>query len=208
MKQQKSELDSDEPLPAGPARALYGRGLRYLMLLLLAGGCLVLSCENDLERIQKITSLDRMPDASGEKYEILYSDSFRVKVRILAPEIERYARVEDPYIEFPKGLTAYFYDDSLNIEAYIKAKHVIYRENERLWEARNNVEGQNLRNHNRLNTEHMFWDEESRMIYSNTQSRIVNEDGTFYGEEGFEAKQDLSWYRLKKSKGVVKINDE
>lgn len=206
MKQRKSELDSDEPLPADLVSVSNGRRLLYLILI--AGNCLILSCENDLERIQKITSLDHMPDASGEKYEILYSDSFRVKVRILAPEIERYARVEDPYIEFPKGLTAYFYDDSLNIEAYIKAKHVIYKENQRLWEARNNVEGQNLRNHNRLNTEHMFWDEERRIIYSNTQSRIVNEDGTFYGEEGFEAKQDLSWYRLKKSKGVVKINDE
>jgi LPS export ABC transporter protein LptC len=206
MKQRQSELDSDEPLPAVPARVLSGRLL--LILLLLAAGYLFFSCENDLERIQKITSLDHFPDAAGQKYEILYSDSFRVKVRILAPEIERYARVDDPYIEFPQGLTAYFYDDSLNIEAYIKAKHVVYKENERLWEAKNNVEGQNLKNKNQLNTEHMFWDEQRRMIYSHTQSRIVNEDGTFYGEKGFEARQDLSWYRLKKSKGVVKLKDE
>ena len=206
MKQRKSEPDSDEPLPDIPARVMRGR--HFLYLLLLSGGFLIFSCENDLERIQKITSLDRLPDASGQRYEILYSDSFRVKVRILAPEIERYARVEDPYIEFPQGMTAYFYDDSLNIEAYIKAKHVTYKEKERIWEARNNVEGQNLKNKNQLNTEHMFWDEESGMIYSNTQSRIVNEDGTFYGEKGFEAKQDLSWYRLRKSKGVVKLKDE
>jgi LPS export ABC transporter protein LptC len=206
MKQQKSELESDEPLPALPVRALSWRFLK--ILILLAGGSLFFSCENDLEKIQTITSLDQMPDAEGQKYEILYSDSFRVKVRILAPEIERYARLEEPYIEFPKGLTAYFYDDSLNIEAYIKAKHVIYREKERLWEAKNNVEGQNLKNKNQLNTEHMFWDEQRKRIYSDTQSRIVNEDGTFYGENGFEAKQDLSWYRLKKSKGVVKFKDE
>lgn len=206
MKRQKSELDSEEPLPASPARVLSGR--RISVFLLLAAGWLIYACENDLERIHKITSLDHFPDAAGHKYEILYSDSFQVKVRILAPEIERYARVEEPYIEFPQGLTAYFYDDSLNIEAYIKAKHVIYRENEHLWEAKNNVEGRNLKNKNQLNTEHMFWDEERKMIYSHTQSRIVNEDGTFYGEEGFEAKQDLSWYRLKKSKGVVKLKDE
>jgi LPS export ABC transporter protein LptC len=206
MKQRKSELESEEPLPAVPAGVLSGR--RILFLLLVTGGFLVFSCENDLERIQKITSLDHMPDAAGQKYEILYSDSFQVKVRILAPKIERYARLEEPYIEFPQGLTAYFYDDSLNIEAYIKAKHAIYREDERLWEAKNNVEGQNLKNRNQLNTEHLFWDEKRKMIYSNTQSRIVNEDGTFYGEKGFEAKQDLSWYRLNKSKGVVNIKDE
>ena len=106
MKQRKSEQDSDEPLLAVQARVLYGRLL--LILLLLTGGYLLFSCENDLERIQKITSLDHFPDAAGQKYEILYSDSFQVRVRILAPEIERYARVEEPYIEFPKGLTAYF----------------------------------------------------------------------------------------------------
>ena len=206
MKQRKSELDSDKPLPAVPARVLSGRLL--FILLLLTGGYLVISCENDLERIQKITSLDHLPDAAGQKYEILYSDSFQVRVRILAPEIERYARGEEPYIEFPQGLTAYFYDDSLTIEAYIKAKHVIFRENERLWEAKNNVEGRNLKNKNQLNTEHMFWDQENKKIYSHTRSRIVNEDGTFYGEKGFEAKQDLSWYRLKKSKGVIEIKDE
>lgn len=206
MKQRKSELESDEPLPAAHAGVVSRR--RLFFLFLLTGGLLIFSCENDLERIQKITSLDHMPDAAGQKYEILYSDSFRVKVRILAPEIERFARLDEPFIEFPQGLTAYFYDDSLEIEAYIKAKYCIYREKERLWEAKNNVEGQNLKNKNQLNTEHLFWDEERKMIYSHTQSRIVNEDGTFYGEKGFEAKQDLTWYRLNKSKGVVKIKDE
>jgi LPS export ABC transporter protein LptC len=207
MKQRKSEPDSEEPLSVVPARVSSGR-IIILFLLLLSAGCLFISCENDLERIQSITSFDQFPDAAGRKYEILYSDSFRVKVRILAPEIERYARVEDPYIEFPKGLTAYFYDDSLEIEAYIKAKHVIYLEKEYLWEAKHNVEGRNLKTGNQLNTEHMFWDERQQLIYSQSQSRIVNEDGTFYGEKGFEARQDLSWYRLKKSKGVVKVKDE
>ena len=113
MKQRKSEQDSDEPLPAVPARVLSGRLL--FIFLLITGVYLVFSCENDLERIQKITSLDHLPDAAGQKYEILYSDSFQVRVRILAPEIERYARGEEPYIEFPQGLTAYFYYDSLSI---------------------------------------------------------------------------------------------
>lgn len=166
------------------------------------------SCENDLEKIRTVTSIDHFPDASGSNYEILYSDSFRVKVRILAPEIERYAQVDEPYINFPKGMTAYFYNDSLKIDAYIKAKHVVYYEKKHLWEARNNVEGRNLANGNQINTEHMFWDEEKNRIYSHTRSRVVNEDGTFYGENGFEARQDLSWYRLLKSKGVVTIKDE
>jgi hypothetical protein len=106
-------------------------------------------------------------------------------------------------------MTAYFYDDSLQIEAYIKANDVVYYEKDRLWEAKNNVEGRNTKNGNQINTEHMFWDERKNLIYSNTGSRIVNPDGTFYGENGFEAKQDLSWYKLKKvGRSVVTLKDE
>ncbi len=207
MKPQKSGHDKEESLPAWRFRISF-RGIQSILLFLLAAGCFFPSCENDLEKIKTITSIDQFPDASGKNYEILYSDSFRVRVRILAPEIERFYRVEEPYIKFPKGMTAYFYDDSLKIEAYIKAKDVVYFEKDYLWEAKNNVEARNLANGNQINTEHMFWDERRHMIYSHTQSRIVNEDGTFYGENGFEARQDLSWYRLKKSRGVVTLKDE
>ena len=167
------------------------------------------SCENNLEKVKAITSLENFPDAAGYEYEILYSDSSRVQVRILAPEIQRYARAEEPYIDFPKGMTAYFYNDSIQIMSIIKAKNVVYFENERLWEAKNDVEARNLENGSQINTEHMFWDEEKKEIYSSTHSRIVNTDGTFYGEEGFVAKQDLSWYRLKGvNNSTVIVKDE
>lgn len=207
MKPQLSEQDKEDPQPECRSGYLLSR-ICWIVALVLFTGIWFTACENDLDKIHTVTSIDHMPDASGSNYEILYSDSFRVQVRILAPEIERYARVEDPYIKFPKGMTAYFYNDSLEIEAYIKAKDVVYFEKENLWEAKNNVEARNLANGNQINTEHLFWDERKHLIYSNTRSRIVNEEGTFYGENGFEARQDLSWYRLKKSKGVVTVKDE
>jgi len=207
MKPPKSDHDKEESQLTWRFEFSFGN-IFNIILFLLVGACIFSSCENDLEKIRTITSIDQIPDASGRQYEILYSDSFRVRVRILAPEIERFARSEEPVIKFPKGMTAYFYDDSLKIEAYIKAKDVVYFEKDYLWEAKNNVEGRNLANGNQLNTEHMFWDEKKHIIYSQTRSRIVNEDGTFYGENGFEAKQDLSWYKLKKSRGVVTLKDE
>ena len=180
----------------------------FIFLAFLAGFVFHISCENDLEKIKSITILEEFPDASGYKYEILYSDSSRVRIRILAPEIQRFARSENPYIDFPLGMTAYFYDDSLEISSIIKAKDVVYFENENLWEAKNDVEARNLENGNQVNTEHMFWDEKKQEIYSHTNSRIVNKDGTFYGEKGFIAKQDLSWYRLIGSRGTVIVRDE
>jgi hypothetical protein len=185
MKQQRS----------GPGKPVIN-GSISLYLFLLAGLVFITACESNLEKVQAIISVKEFPDASGYNYEILYSDSMRVQVRILATEIRSFSRADEPYIEFPQGMTAYFYNDSIEVISYIRAKHVVYYENEALWEAKNDVEAQNYENGNKINTEHMFWDERKKEIYSHTHSRIVNEDGTFYGENGFIAKQDLSWYRL------------
>ncbi len=185
MKQRKSE-------PGKPVH----NGKYLLYLILLSGGIFLYACESNLERVQAIISVNEFPDAAGFTYEILYSDSMRVQVRIMAPEIRSFSRIEEPYIEFPRGMTAYFYNDSVEVMSVIKANHVIYYNNEELWEAKNDVEAENFENGNKINTEHMFWDEKKKEIYSHTHSRIINEDGTFYGENGFIARQDLSWYRL------------
>jgi LPS export ABC transporter protein LptC len=181
---------------------------KHSLIPVMAGLLFLFACENDIEKIKTITSSQRLPELTGQNYEIIHSDSGKVKLRLLAPEIVRYTDVEKPYIEFPQGLTAYFYDDSLRVESVIEAKHAIYYEEEGLWEAKNNVEARNLLNGNQLNTEHLFWDQQKKLIYSHTYSRIVNEDGTFYGEDGFEANQDLTKWKLKGSKGTVKVRNE
>jgi len=177
-------------------------------IFLLAGFLCFTSCENEIEKINSLTGNNTLPEVSGKNFEIIYSDSGRVKVRILAPEINKYSQAEQPYIEFPRGMKAYFYDDSLKIESVIEAGYVKYFEAEKLWEAKNNVEARNLKKGEQLNTEHLFWNQEKKTIYSNTSSRIVTEQGTFYGEKGFESNQDLTKWKLKSSKGTVNVKNE
>ena len=178
------------------------------VILLLVFSLYFYSCENEIEKINSLAGTSIFPEVSGKNVEIIQSDSGKVRVRILAPELYKYDQVEQPYIEFPRGMKAYFYDDSLKIESVIEAGYVKYFEKERLWEAKNNVEARNLKKGEQLNTEHLFWNEQKKTIYSNTNSRIVTEDGTFYGEKGFDANQDLSKWKLKSSKGTVNVKNE
>ena len=166
------------------------------------------SCENDIQKIRSLTSAEVLPEATGENFEMIYSDSALVKVRVEAEEVKQFKNRKRPYIEFPRGMTATFFDDSLKVESIIRANYVIYYNEENLWEAKNDVEARNLKTGEQLNTEHLFWDENKKLIYSNTYSRIVNEDGTFYSQDGFEASQDFSWWQLKGAKGTVNIRDE
>ena len=178
------------------------------LILVIIGLLILLACENDIEKINTIISSQTLPELTGKNYEIIQSDSAQVKLRLLAPEIRKYSSSEKPYLEFPQGMTAYYYDDSLEIESIIRANYAIYYEEENLWEAKNNVVARNLKNGNQLNTEQLFWDQNKRTFYSNSYSRIVNEDGTFYGEKGFQANQDLTKWKLIGSKGIVKVRNE
>ena len=174
----------------------------FLMVVLLAG------CENDIERINLLTSEANRPRIKGTNIQVIYSDSARVKVQIQAPSYQQYTDVERPYMEFPDGMEVYFYDDSMKIESEIRADYTIYYTEESFWHATGNVIARRLDNGDALHTEELFWDEEKEIIYSDTYTRIQNEDGIFYGKRGFESNQNLTNWQLKGTSGTVTVPDE
>ena len=86
------------------------------ILALLSGGC-----ENDIERINMLTDDTEIPTVKGTNIKVIYSDSAKVKVQILAPAYQQFPDVERPYMEFSEGMKVYFYDDSLKMESEITA---------------------------------------------------------------------------------------
>jgi LPS export ABC transporter protein LptC len=168
----------------------------------------VTACENDIAVVKNITNPKIMPDLSGMKSETLYSDSAKLKVRVLAPEFDNYETNASPYTEFPKGIHAYFYGDSGNVVGEMLSDYAIYNKNTDLWEARNNVIAYNPKGE-KLNTEQLFWDVQKKIFYSKKYSKITSPDGSQHiGEGGFEAKQDFSSYKLFGSSGSLMFDKD
>ena len=73
-------------------RKSFHRGVWILVLLagLLAG------CENDIERINMITDESEAPTIQGTNIRVIYSDSAKVKVQVLAPVYKQYPTAERP----------------------------------------------------------------------------------------------------------------
>jgi LPS export ABC transporter protein LptC len=176
--------------------------------MLLAGTFAVHSCKNDIETINALTSELNLPDQSGFDIEIIYTDSGLIQGKIFAPEINKFSRKEEPYIEFPKGLKVVFFDSLERPESTIQAKYALFYEKKQLWEARNQVIAENPADGKKLETEQMFWDQKAERIYSEKFTRLTNSDGIFYGEGGFEARQDLSKWKLKGHSGTVNVRDD
>ncbi|MCF8346513.1 MAG: LPS export ABC transporter periplasmic protein LptC [Bacteroidales bacterium] len=166
------------------------------------------ACENEIEKINLLNTTSEYPDMIGEDIETIYSDSAKVKVKMVAPELRQFNNAEKPYSEFPQGMKVTFFNDSLEIESVIHANYAIYYNDDKLWHATGNVVAENYATGERLDSEELFWDEEKEEIYSDSYTRIVNENGTFYGQKGFRSNQSLTDYTLIGSKGVVNINED
>lgn len=176
--------------------------------ILVFSALLLAACENDIEKINLLNTSGNYPDVKGQDIEVIYSDSARVKVQMFAPELNQYNNAEKPYSEFPQGMKVYFFNDSMETESEIHANYAIYYNDEKLWHATGNVIAENHKTGERLDTEELFWNEEEEEIYSDSYTRIVNENGTFYGQNGFRSNQSLTEYTLIGSKGVVNIQED
>ncbi len=122
-----------------------------------------LACKNDIKEVNALAEREKRPDMTGENLELVYSDSARIKYRVLAPEYIKVNREKEKYEEFPKGIHVLSYDPAGKMIGSIKAaKYAKKLEDEMLWEARNevviiNAEGK------KLETELLYWDMKKRI---------------------------------------------
>ena len=178
--------------------------MRWTVLL----GMVLGSCKNDIETINAMTSGLNIPDVSGFDVEIIFHDSGWMKGRIVAAEANQFERIEEPYTEFPQGLKVYLYDKNENLESYIEANYAIFYQEDELWEVRNKVIGERLVTGEKLETDLLFWNQKEKRVYSDHFTKITNPDGVYYGEDGFEANEDLSQYELFGARGIINVQDD
>jgi len=188
---------------------IFYRSMRYLTNLVLTVIVMLLafSCVNKIEVINAITQESDQPVLAVSNSEMMLSDSGKVKVRLTAVEVNRYLNGNNPYFIFPKGMKVEFFDKDLQVESVITANYSRYDEQKKLWEAKGNVICRSLKKHEELRSEEMFWSQNDGRIYSTKFTRVINADGNFTGEGGFESDQALTSWKLIGSKGTVNMKE-
>ena len=181
---------------------------RYAMVALSVMGSAILlfSCERE-EAEDAAASEETMRTEYSENLSIVESKNGRRSYHFVTPLVEGYSLAREPYREFRKGVKITTYkDDSLStVDAVLTANYAIYYENRKLWEAKGNVvvvksDGKNLY------TQQLFWNQQTKKIYSNVDSKIVQNDGrdVFIGE-GFESDEEFKDWRFRRMKGRMEV---
>ncbi len=165
------------------------------------------SCKSDVEIISEITADSKFPSFIVKELETYYSDSGIVQVKIYAQELIRYEYTEENYDEYPKGIEVEFFDNYMETTATLKSQYAIYYIDEKIWEAKYNVEVNNIAEDESLNTELLYWDLDNERIYSDNFVRIKTQKEILFGR-GFESNQDFSKWRILNPTGTIIIDED
>jgi LPS export ABC transporter protein LptC len=176
------------------------------LFLVLAVSVFLFSCKsNNPEEIKALTEKQDEPSITIEDLETTILDSGRVKYRLITPLLIKYSNAEEPFDDFPKGLFFLSYNKIGQVESQIKCNNARHNTKKKLWELNNNVEAINAKGEI-LNTEQLFWDMGKKIIYTDKHVKITTKTNISNGI-GFESKEDMSNYTIKKYTGTFEIED-
>ncbi len=144
----------------------------------------------------------------SENLSIVNSQNGRRSYHFVTPLMEGYSQAREPYREFRRGVKITTYqDDSLSsVDGVLTANYAIYYEKRRLWEAKGDVVVEKS-DGKKLYTQQLFWNERTKKIYSNVDSKIVQSGGNdvFIGE-GFESDEEFKDWRFRRMKGRMEVD--
>ena len=143
------------------------------------------------------------PLSEAENVEMFYSESEKVKVKMIAAIVYEY---ENGDREFPKGIYLEFYDEFEKLESTLRANEAYFFKKDNTWRGRGNVEVKNVTKKEQLNTEELFWSPKDKKIYTEKFLTIKQEDQVLSGE-GLEAEQDLSRYKITNPTGEFDMKE-
>ena len=170
------------------------------MMLFIAS---LFSCANDMQVIEKFIDEETEPDVVIAQVELLYSDSARLKTKLVTPLVKQFSTAKERRNEFPEGVHVWLYNNAGELEAEITANRARHDIETDIIEANSNVvvtktDGQ------KLETEQLFFDQKKGEVYSYKYTKMTK-DGSYEGSgESFWAKQDFSVYKFSNKSGVGK----
>lgn len=171
-------------------RSVFSTIIRLQSIIVLMGAVMLFSCKNDMEEINRVAGDEILPEMTGTNLEMIYTDSARIKYKVITPEYLKMSEGEEKYEEFPQGLHAISYDTDGKEIGSITCKYAKKLEDEQLWEARNEVVVVNAEG-KKLETELLYWDTQKQIIYSDRYAKLSADGQIIEGNRGFKSDQDL-----------------
>ncbi len=153
------------------------------------------ACSNDIAVVNQIFKNETGPDEISKDIHLYVSQEAVVTHEFKTPLLHTY-QGENPRQECPEGIEIITYTRGKSKVSKLTALYGVNWENKKIMEAKRNVVITNFETGEIIETEHLVWDVDKKLIYSNTQIKQTKTDGSVYIGKRFESDESLSKYTI------------
>ncbi len=179
------------------------RTLNAMIPLALVSG-IFFSCGNDIKEINALIDERDIAVQTVENGTYYFTEEGHLRNKLEAKLLDRFEG-ENPRIEVFDGFTLTVFDSIGGIEAVLSARTGTFWESDGRLVAREEVELVNNEG-SKLNTEELYFVQDSDLVYTNKHVIITSESGTIYGK-GLVSDSRFKKRQIKQVSGTLFIED-
>lgn len=139
---------------------------------------------------------------------LVYKDSGVVTMQLQSPLIEEFTLIDSPYTIMRKGVNIKFWNTDKPDPNYLTADWAKLMDRRKIYEGKGNVEMIN-NDGDTLRTQHIFWDNLNRKIYTQDTVIIKRMDGTInISNHGLMATEDFKKFSLYDNSGIIVFDED
>ena len=159
------------------------------------------SCESDVKEIRNLLEEKNLPIGMAKKIVHVYKDSGRITSKLKSPLLFDFSnRTDHPYNEFPNGIKIITFENKGKDSITILGDYALTYSKTKISELKGNVVVINHTDESRLETDQLFWDQNTDYFYTEKKFILITKTDLITGV-GFESKKDLSKHVAKKMTG-------
>ena len=174
---------------------------------IVTGIMLFSACENDINKIRELSSNQINADVDTvHGVDIIYSDSAKVRFRVLAPLLLQY-QGKKPYKLMPKTVNIIFFNkEDMTQMGTLTADTAIQSDVDNKFDFHKNVVAKNAKGET-FKSDELIWDKNTKTMYSNKVVQIKMANGDIMNGTGFKSDQTLAHWTMTQSTGIFNVTD-
>ncbi len=143
------------------------------------------------------------PVREVEDLELYNSENDRIKSKVVADVVYEFANGDQ---EFPKGIYIEMYNEFGRLQSTVRANYAKYIKEKGHYLGQGKVELKNVERNEQLNTEELYYNPNTKKIFTTKFVTIRQQGDVIYGT-GLDAMQDLSDYAITNPEGIIEVED-
>lgn len=177
----------------------------FICIAMLLGVAMLFSCENNIREIQRKKN-QRFPIGETENFELIYTDSTRVKAILKSKKNFDFTNQKFPYMEFPEGLVVELFNNKQE-KSIVEANYGIFYLKTSILELRDSVrlttpEGKKLK------TDQLFYYETDQWVFTEKPFTFIDSlQGSVTNGVGMDFDRNFTQLKAHKITGILPIKE-